>query len=436
MERPSRRDHIQCLVLQNQRTRDEYLASAPAIIPVAQQENIVPPPTMEQVQEQLANIPIPPIYHPITTPKPKHIPKNDSISLEKKQKLVQIYNRDLINGVRRNKQYYLELSSRLTIKVNSIKYLLSKIKEGNHFEVEKQKGRKPLVTTEHLKTVGEFVINENGSIKRSPQLLFAKFGVHISRSTIQRAIHNPIICRSIRITEGKSFSFNRLQGQFPPEAESIENRQLRVKVMKQLYLNVRSGLLQVNIDETHWKLGNLRKYGYMARGTQRQQLLKDPSLPVTAITAITGDGHKYCKVYIGTTIDSSLFNVFLSELIQHLLVNQCGRCVFFLDNCSIHKVGAERIIKAANHVCLFNAPYSPQMNGIEYTTQFYFNKSFLQLCVMIKSRRMKHPVNHDSSRQPEFQYSSVVIPASIQRFLELKYLNQRRLVSIAFKFCH
>ncbi|CAL6056261.1 Hypothetical_protein [Hexamita inflata] len=159
MERPSRRDHIQCLVLQNQRTRDEYLASAPAIIPVAQQENIVPPPTMEQVQEQLANIPIPPIYHPITTPKPKHIPKNDSISLEKKQKLVQIYNRDLINGVRRNKQYYLELSSRLTIKVNSIKYLLSKIKGGNHFEVEKQKGRKPLVTTEHLKTVGEFVIN-------------------------------------------------------------------------------------------------------------------------------------------------------------------------------------------------------------------------------------------------------------------------------------
>ncbi|CAL6056265.1 DDE_superfamily endonuclease domain-containing protein [Hexamita inflata] len=144
--------------------------------------------------------------------------------------------------------------------------------------------------------------------------------------------------------------------------------------MKQLYLNVRSGLLQVNIDETHWKLGNLRKYGYMARGTQRQQLLKDPSLPVTAITAITGDGHKYCKVYIGTTIDSSLFNVFLSELIKHLLVNQCGRCVFFLDNCSIHKVGAERIIKAANHVCLFNAPYSPQMNGIEYFFGDWKNK--------------------------------------------------------------
>ncbi|CAL6072417.1 Hypothetical_protein [Hexamita inflata] len=89
------------------------------------------------------------------------------LAMKKQELVLRIYNMDLINGVRRNKQYNLELSSRLTIKVNSIKHLLSKIKEGNYFEVEKQRGRKPFVTTEHLKTVGQFVVNQNGSIKRS-----------------------------------------------------------------------------------------------------------------------------------------------------------------------------------------------------------------------------------------------------------------------------
>ena len=162
--------------------------------------------------------------------------------------------------------------------------------------------------------------------------------------------------------EGHTSTLKRLTPR-GPNANSEENKQLRVEALSKLIHCLNKGLVWVSIDETHFDLGPYRNYGWAPRGEKdigRSMALRTK---FSAITAIDNLGNKPLCLIVKGTVDASLFMSFFKKLVNRY---KSTECVFFMDNASVHKkedlVG---ICSDAKQTLLFNAPYIAELNSIE-----------------------------------------------------------------------
>lgn len=180
----------------------------------------------------------------------------------------------------------------------------------------------------------------------------------INRLNVSRALRRG----DVTDEEGHMYTLKRLTPR-GPNANSEENKELRMKVLSELIQYINRGLVWVSVDETHFDLGPYRNYGWAPRGEKAIGRSMPVRTEFSAITGIDNLGNKPMCLIVKGTVDADLFMSFFKKLVNRYKNTQC---VFFMDNASVHKKDdLVRICEEAKQTILFNAPYTPELNPIE-----------------------------------------------------------------------
>ena len=161
---------------------------------------------------------------------------------------------------------------------------------------------------------------------------------------------------------GVSYTLKRLTNR-PAAANTEANKQLRIEVVSKLITYLERGYIWVSIDEVHFQVGPYRLYGRAPRGKKAIGNCMPARTDYSAITAIDSMGNKPLSLFVKGTVSSSIFY----DHFRMLLSRYKGeKCIFFMDNASVHnKDDIQYLCSEAKQSCLFNAPYTPDLNPVE-----------------------------------------------------------------------
>ena len=181
---------------------------------------------------------------------------------------------------------------------------------------------------------------------------------HMSLSTVSHAFTRG----EITDENGVNYTIKRLTNR-PAAANTDANKQLRVEVVSQLITYIQRGYIWVSIDEVHFQVGPYRLYGRAPRGKKAISNCMPARTDYSAITAIDSMGNKPLSLFVKGTVNGQVF----MDNFRMLLSRYKGkRCIFFMDNASVHnRDDLKYLCHEANQIILFNAPYTPDLNPIE-----------------------------------------------------------------------
>ena len=146
-------------------------------------------------------------------------------------------------------------------------------------------------------------------------------------------------------------------------ANTPENKEARYNAIVTLQGKMMSGYTWVCLDETSWVIGSTPVYGRSERGKKCFITKGRSGLRLTSVAAIDVSGISYCNVTTRTNTMET-FNAYLLRLVAKY--DERGvRCVFWCDNCSIHREIAG-VLEGTQHCVVYNAAYSPELNPIEH----------------------------------------------------------------------
>jgi len=180
----------------------------------------------------------------------------------------------------------------------------------------------------------------------------------VSTSTICRALHSDRMKQLV----GRDYTW-KVESRRGPRANSDENKKLRREVTAELNEYIHKGKLWVAIDETHWDLHYGKRRAYAKRGEKAFTIALPWRTQLTAIVAIDSNGKTAYVDVVKGSVDATAFSAFFRTLAEEYKDEDV---VFFLDNAPVHK--KEELNNGRgyeNHVILFNAPYSEELNPIE-----------------------------------------------------------------------
>ncbi|KAL7716331.1 putative transposase [Entamoeba marina] len=83
---------------------------------------------------------------------------------------------------------------------------------------------------------------------------------------------------------------------------------------------------------------------------------------LTSVCAIDSDGFSYCNIVAGSNTKECFESYF--KRLMNIYDSQNRKCVFWCDNCSIHN-SMNEMVEATQHLVIYNAAYSPELNPIE-----------------------------------------------------------------------
>lgn len=158
------------------------------------------------------------------------------------------------------------------------------------------------------------------------------------------------------------FTFKQLNHR-EPSSNSLENKRRRKEVIREVSNREIGGYRTVFIDEVHWEIGLIRNRGWSPKGQQGFDNCNSRRLEITAIASISdlGVGEKHI---LHGTVNMEIFEAYFKSLISS--VRNSGKRAFFMDNAPVHnKERLQCLSEAEGHVCIFNAPHSPNLNPIE-----------------------------------------------------------------------
>jgi hypothetical protein len=210
----------------------------------------------------------------------------------------------------------------------------------------------------------------------------------ISYSTLLRHLH--LKDRAHESDECRPYSFKRLTLR-GPEANSPENKNIRILVANLLLNSERNGYLSVHVDESHWEILPNRSYGWSEVGEAAMETVQKISYTICTICAISRHGMEYTELIIGT-VHAALYGSYLKRLMFHMKEEQRGNLNFYMDNANIHDgevfflfyfifffillyspfssffflffCKIRKIVEEANHTYTFSAAYSLSLNPI------------------------------------------------------------------------
>lgn len=180
----------------------------------------------------------------------------------------------------------------------------------------------------------------------------------VSASTVCRAMHG----KRMTALVGRDYTW-KISSRRGPGANSPENKDRRIAVTAQLNECLRKGKIWVSIDETHWVLQSRRRRAYSKRGMKAFVVSLPWKTELSSIVAIDRCGKIGNVMIVKGSVDAPTFTAFFKTLAEKYKDKDV---VFFLDNAPVHK--KEELIGIRhyeNHVILFNAPYSEEINPIE-----------------------------------------------------------------------
>lgn len=124
------------------------------------------------------------------------------------------------------------------------------------------------------------------------------------------------------------------------------------------------GALWVSIDETHWVTNSMRTRGWSQVGEKAFSTEISQRTPFSCLTSIDHSGKVTCCDVVKGAVDADIFTAFFKQVLERY---KTENCVFFMDNCAIHKKDVlQDMCDKAKQVVLFNAPYTQEVNPIEF----------------------------------------------------------------------
>lgn len=228
-------------------------------------------------------------------------------------------------------------------------------------KIIKKKDRKVKIIPEIQKYIVAYVSKKvNFDRKKLIGSVNKKYGISINKSSIYNILKKNNITKKYVDKKMVAPHQEKLDEQIKFFLEEIENFP---------YKNI------ISVDETSIDshIGNNK--GWSKKGTRITQLKKSPRVRYTAISAVGYSKVLYTKIILGSS-NSYHFLSFIKKIITKLSSTQ--KYLIILDNCSIHKAAivTEFINKQKNIKFVYNVPYSPQSNPIEFV--FKDIKAFLK----------------------------------------------------------
>ena len=220
-----------------------------------------------------------------------------------------------------------------------------------------------ILTVEELRYLGDEIIPENNMItqEQMAEKLHAAFPdlPIVSTSTICRYLKSPLMEEAC----GRDYSL-KVTSQRGPNANSDSNKALRIERVSQLYQLIGKGYLWVSIDETHWVTNSMRTRGWSKVGEKAFSTEISQRTPFSCLTSIDYSGKVTCCDVVKGPVDADIFTAFFKQVLERY---KSETCVFFMDNCAIHKKDVlQDMCGEAKQVVLFNAPYTQEVNPIEF----------------------------------------------------------------------
>ncbi|KAA6362844.1 MAG: hypothetical protein EZS28_041629 [Streblomastix strix] len=169
------------------------------------------------------------------------------------------------------------------------------------------------------------------------------------------------------------FSYKRLRVA-EKQRNSDETKMKRIEYIRQYRELELSGCEFIIIDETPFNVLEFRRRGRAPVGqTAFRTRQKAKITNITAITAISSLRGVIHVLFVVGKVDHKIFIMFMNGLLLHLqqsaLSSQCTYepMVFIMDNALIHHdISVLHLLQDNNHRVLYTAPYSCEINPIEY----------------------------------------------------------------------
>ncbi|OHS95461.1 hypothetical protein TRFO_12536 [Tritrichomonas foetus] len=266
-----------------------------------------------------------------------------------------------VNG---DKKTPLEYSAESGIKLGNCKKLLYQLKKGESIEIKQYKrGRKSKITphfaqlihdeleehsTESLREVARQIALQNDSTSNDQIPSYSS----IYRYATSHRIADDFGCNVY------SFKVASIRG---PSSNAESNKDLRIERIKLLNHYITEGFVWSAVDEVSIEIGTIRRRAWSQKGEKAFINVKPQAYRCSAIASISNNGMSYCLLVPGT-VNGELFQAFMKYLINSL--QKQGNIVFWMDNAKIHS-RIENIVQKGNHVAIYNAAYSPELNPIE-----------------------------------------------------------------------
>jgi len=189
-------------------------------------------------------------------------------------------------------------------------------------------------------------------------------GVDVHASSVNRHLSS-----SIMVEHGcPRFSVKRVVSR-----EDARNSQETLSKRKDFVLSYqqlrRTGAPFVFVDESSFNCFENRIEGRSPVGSRcinrRRRVKLNNVTAITAVSDLLGVIH---VTFVEGGVDHNVFRIFLTSVFDTLRLRIGGEAVVVvMDNAPIHRTeGVQELIDGANHRLLFNAPWSCELNPIEY----------------------------------------------------------------------
>lgn len=222
------------------------------------------------------------------------------------------------------------------------------------------KGRKKVITPAIAQLIRERrEQNPRIDLRSISNIVEQETNIRIPHTTIYNNMRNGLIFPN-GITIRFVFKLPSVRG---PNANSIENKELRKERLAELKACQRQGCLPTYVDETAFVRRKMKRRVWAESGTPEFDYSHGTSVTASCVTFISDAYGAECCIAHDGTIDASTF---LAAMKTFYSCCQKRKRVFVMDNAPVHD--REEICRLAaenEDSVVFNAPYSPDTNPIE-----------------------------------------------------------------------
>lgn len=252
---------------------------------------------------------------------------------------------------------FKELSDLVKLTKDQVRRYYIRFQQGDDILTNK-KGKAKILSTEPIDYLRKFFLEKNN---------VGKTVIDLHQGLIQNFNFekNPSFWTLYDYLEESKLSYkNIIYKHINADSESV--KKMRVNVSLYILGALLESFHFIYIDETAF---NLETWPFKAWApTKKNASLSRPgkSINYSAITAMDSDGILGVKVVKGGVKSEEFFH-FMQQLIEskeELIKSE--KVVFFMDNASIHKTSDSMVQLSKFYNILYNAPYTPQLNPIEF----------------------------------------------------------------------
>ena len=292
-------------------------------------------------------------FEKINTPSKKK-EKSYSLTLKEKKRL------QILQMLSNEKTTYREIADNLNMKRQNVRnIILNYEKTGELFG--SKKGRKPKLNQDHLKFVLDL-------LERKENIGINLIGITNKIIDKFKLKKNAISPYSVyRLLKANKIVFKKLIWKKPKDNEERTKnmRKELSEIMLRVYI---SDLWPIYIDEASFNLEIRRNYTWTKKGKVMSAIRPPKSTNYSLLAAMDLKRIVGWMVFRGSVKKEDYFS-FLMSLNKIFSQTQFKSLnpIFFMDNAKIHK-SELYMIKIFNnyYTTIYNAPYSPQLNPIEY----------------------------------------------------------------------